>query len=129
MKRTYRTKPFILQSECDGVSFFLDRSEHDSYEEAVEAAGVRFDNGDAGDFRIFEIATDTKTVLRGYTFLKVNCPRCQKEVRSRDTILTRDCHGIPYRSVCPRCFDEIMDENGYDGEPYTEADENIYWDY
>lgn len=129
MQEACYSKPFVLQSEGEWINVFLDRSEHDSYEEAEEAACIRFDNGDEGDFRIFEVATGRKTRLRGHTFYKVGCPRCWKEVRSRDLVLTRDCHGIPYRSVCPRCFDEIMDDKGYDGEPYTEADENIYGDY
>ena len=41
---------------------------------------------------------------------------------------TYDCHGIPFRYVCPDCYDKAM-EKGYDGEYYTEADECIDYDY
>ena len=37
-----------------------------------------------------------------------------------------DCHGIPYRLLCCDCYDKVMDDPGYDGEYYTELDENIY---
>ncbi|MFR1310814.1 MAG: hypothetical protein ACLSCO_19310 [Gallintestinimicrobium sp.] len=41
---------------------------------------------------------------------------------------TKDCHGIPFRLVCDRCYQRIMSK-GYDGEYYTEADEQIEDDY
>lgn len=41
---------------------------------------------------------------------------------------TSDCHGIPYRLVCFNCYDKCM-EKGYDGEYYTELDEQIEPDY
>lgn len=37
-------------------------------------------------------------------------------------------HGIPFRLVCDRCYQRIMSK-GYDGEYYTEADEQIEDDY
>lgn len=42
---------------------------------------------------------------------------------------THDCHGIPFRLVCCECYEKIMEENGYDGEYYTEVDECIDEDY
>ena len=51
------------------------------------------------------------------------CPICGKEVERNDMQYTRDCHGITYRLVCIDCYDEIMDEKGYDGEYYSEFDE------
>lgn len=42
---------------------------------------------------------------------------------------THDCHGIPFRLVCCECYEKVMEENGYDGEYYTEADECIDEDY
>ena len=42
---------------------------------------------------------------------------------------THDCHGIPFRLVCGGCYAKIMEEKGYDGEYYTEADECIDEDY
>lgn len=56
------------------------------------------------------------------------CPVCGKTV-ARDTMLyTRDCHGITYRLVCNPCYTKLM-ANGYDGAYYTEADENLDYDY
>lgn len=42
---------------------------------------------------------------------------------------THDRHGIPFRLVCIACFDTITEDKGYDGEYYTEADENIEEDW
>lgn len=44
-------------------------------------------------------------------------------------LFTHDCHGIPFRLVCWDCYEKVMEEKGYDGEYYTEADECIDWDY
>ncbi len=55
------------------------------------------------------------------------CPVCGHSVDRRDMEFTYDCHGIPFRLVCWRCYEKLM-EKGYDGEYYTELDENI-WDY
>ena len=70
------------------------------------------------------------------------CPICGKEVeydeRVRDVYYcdddcvaarTYDCHGIPFRVVCIDCYEKIMDEKGFDGEVYTEFDEQIEPDY
>lgn len=57
------------------------------------------------------------------------CAICGKEVDRMDMCFTYDCHGIPFRLVCFDCYDKVMDEKGYDGEYYTEADENLDWDY
>ena len=53
------------------------------------------------------------------------CPVCQKDVKREDMSFTKDCHGIPYRLVCFDCYGKLM-EKGYDGQYYTELDENIY---
>ena len=53
------------------------------------------------------------------------CPVCNCDVNRLDMGFTYDCHGIPFRLVCHDCYDRIMEEKGYDGEYYTEADENI----
>lgn len=52
------------------------------------------------------------------------CPVCGKEVERHDMHFTRDCQGIEFRLVCWDCYNEIM-SHGYDGEYYTELDENI----
>lgn len=50
------------------------------------------------------------------------CPSCNKEYSREDMEFTRDCHGIPFRLLCFKCYDKAM-EKGYDGQYYTEADE------
>lgn len=56
------------------------------------------------------------------------CAICGKETERERMCFTHDCHGIPFRLVCFDCYDKVM-EKGYDGEYYTEADENLDWDY
>lgn len=57
------------------------------------------------------------------------CPICKKSVARDAMLFTHDCHGIPFRLVCYPCYESIMDDKGYDGEYYTELDENIWGDY
>lgn len=122
-------KQFALQSEGEWYGQFETRSEHDSYDEAVEAAGKLFDAGDEGDFRIVENATGQKWRLHGYTFAKEPCPVCGVEARVHDMERTHDCHGIPFRRVCADCYDSIMSSRGFDGEEYGGADECLDYDY
>ena len=56
------------------------------------------------------------------------CPICDSKVERDDMCYTKDCNGILYRLVCFRCRERIMSK-GYDGEYYTEADEQIEVDY
>lgn len=56
------------------------------------------------------------------------CPVCEHEVDREEMHFTKDCHGIPFRLVCDRCYQRIMSK-GYDGEYFTEADEQIEDDY
>lgn len=120
---------FILMSEGSYYDEFVERSRHDSYEEAEEAAGVLFDNGDEGDFRIVEEGEEQGWRLRGYTFMKMICPECGALVRSRHAMMSYDCHGIQFRKLCPDCYNRIMNGKGYDGEHYTEEDECLDEDY
>ena len=57
------------------------------------------------------------------------CPVCKREHVREDMLFTHDCHGIPFRLVCYDCYEKIMDSKGYDGEYYTELDEDIWGDY
>ena len=50
------------------------------------------------------------------------------EVDREDMYFTKDCHGITFRLVCDSCYQRIMSK-GYDGEYYTEEDEQIEDDY
>lgn len=57
------------------------------------------------------------------------CPVCGQEYEREYMTFTYDCHGIPFRLVCYDCYERIMEDKGYDGEYYTEADECIDYDY
>lgn len=56
------------------------------------------------------------------------CENCEREVKREDMLYTRDCHGITFRLVCCDCYSKLM-AKGYDGEYYTENDENFDYDY
>ena len=56
------------------------------------------------------------------------CRNCVKEKKREEMTFTTDCHGIPFRFVCYECYDKLM-EKGYDGQYYTELDEQIEPDY
>lgn len=34
-----------------------------------------------------------------------NCPVCTNEVARDNMVLVKDCHGIPYKFVCPDCVE------------------------
>lgn len=57
------------------------------------------------------------------------CPICKNWYKREEMFFSRDCHGIPYRLVCDDCLTKIEMTLGFDGEYYTEADENIEEDY
>lgn len=59
----------------------------------------------------------------------VICDECGCESPREDCAWTHDCHGIPFRLLCLKCYEKIMSENGYDGEYYTEADECLDYDF
>lgn len=56
------------------------------------------------------------------------CQKCGKEFKRVDMLWSVDCHGIPFRLLCDKCYRKAM-MKGYDGEYYTEADECIDNDY
>lgn len=56
------------------------------------------------------------------------CPICGGLFPRQEMTFTHDCHGIPFRLACYDCYNEVMGERGYDGEYYTELDENIWGD-
>lgn len=56
------------------------------------------------------------------------CAICEKLFPREEMNFTRDCHGITFRLTCFDCYTKAM-EKGYDGEYYTEADEQIEEDY
>lgn len=60
---------------------------------------------------------------------QIQCPICGKWFDRQDMDFSRDCHGITFRLLCYDCLEEIYSSKGYDGEYYTEADENIWEDY
>ena len=54
------------------------------------------------------------------------CPVCGEEFDKNEMIQTYDCYGIPYRLVCDKCYGIVMCGRDFDGELYTELDENIW---
>ncbi len=56
------------------------------------------------------------------------CTTCDMEVPRKEMLFTRDCHGITFRLVCPKCYVKLM-AKGYDGVYYSEADECLDADY
>ena len=56
------------------------------------------------------------------------CPTCNRTVKRGEMDFTTDCHGIPFRLVCNKCYEKLM-AHGYDGQYYTEADECIDYRY
>ena len=46
------------------------------------------------------------------------CPNCGKMTTVSKTEFTYDIMGIPYRRVCNDCYEEIMNNRGYDGRDY-----------
>ena len=52
------------------------------------------------------------------------CSKCGRITPAEEQRLTFDCHGIPFRYVCPECW-ESVEKKGYDGERYSCFDENI----
>lgn len=54
-----------------------------------------------------------------------HCPECGGVFYRHEMSFSIDCHGIPFRFLCKDCIEKIEKEKGYDGEYYTEADENI----
>ena len=121
-------KEFELLVETHFDNFDV-ASEHDSYEESLEAAGILFDKGETGDFLIANTVTKEVWRIRNSQMFLTQCPVCGKPTRKIDMVKTHDCYGIPYRDVCVRCEEKIMEETGYDGEYYDETDENVYNDY
>lgn len=56
------------------------------------------------------------------------CSNCNKEFERNEMTYTKDCHGIPFRFVCWDCYNIRM-EKGYDGQYYSELDENLEEDW
>ena len=57
------------------------------------------------------------------------CPLCKQGFFREYMKFSYDCHGIPFRLICEDCYEEVMNTKGYDGEYYTELDENIEPDW
>lgn len=108
-------------------------SEHRNFDDALKAAGELFDRGMEEDFCIDDNprpgAKWPGTLIPSYKMVKEKCPECGDETRAFDMIRTTDYHGIPYRRVCMKCYERIMETKGYDGEKYDERDENLDYDY
>ena len=126
---------YKLQFSKDAFSWHNADGEFEYIESCYDQAGKMFDEDEDLDFKILEFDSEFPSKILcsmkiyGYKFHKEKCPVCGGSVRHIDLVQTRDCRGIPYRYVCPNCYDNIMEEQGYDGEYYSEFDECIDYDY
>lgn len=57
-----------------------------------------------------------------------SCAVCKNEFDKDEVLWTKDCHGIPFRQVCFKCYEKVM-SRGFDGEYYTAADECLDDDF
>lgn len=89
-----------------------------------------YDDGTEAQFYDYEWSEIEKHHLNGGEFgIEAGvCAECGKKVAKTDMTFTKDCHGISFRHVCHDCYMKLM-AKGYDGEYYTEADEQIEDDY
>lgn len=67
--------------------------------------------------------------MKIYSDGRIECPICGGTFERGEMRWTHDCHGITFRLVCDECWYKVMEEKGFDGEYYTEADECIDYDY
>ena len=104
-------------------------SRHESEWDAIEAMYKAFDSGEPKDFKIKEDGSKNGVIYPAHRLLMTDCPRCGRKVRTREMLQTYDCHGIPFRLVCEECYCQVMEDPGYDGEYYTEEDEQIEPDW
>ena len=118
---------YALEYEDSNGRHHRTEGDHEYIDGCYDQAGELFDKGVEEDFRIVELEDGVPCgVIRlpAHKLVKQPCPICGKDVRSHEMMQTSDCHGIPYRYVCPKCYEKKMYGNpGYDGEYYTEADE------
>lgn len=110
----------------DGYGEFDKIGEYPNMIAAEKAMHQSYDSGKCEDHRI-----EWQGMMFHYPSYKLclsPCPRCGEDARVHEMQLTHDCHGIPFRSVCPKCYDAVQ-RIGYDGVKYTELDENLHYDY
>ena len=124
-----KKKSFVAQKEMY-LGVYRDLAGFDTLDEAYMYICEDFDASSGyDDYRIQETDSGCTWPLPGYKLWIEECPVCGGQVRRIDLLRTYDCHGIPYRHVCQKCYDKIMEEKGYDGELYDETDENLDYDY
>lgn len=118
---------YVLEYEDAYGKYHRAEGDHEYIDECYDQAGELFDKGIEGDFRIVDLEDGVpwgSLRLPAHRLVKQPCPICRKEVRNHEMMRTYDCRGIPYRYVCPKCYEKVMyGDPGYDGEYYTETDE------
>lgn len=93
---------------------------------AEEKMLIQFDGGMEEDFLIKDSGMEFH--YPSYKLVKETCHRCGEEERVFRMFQTRDCHGIPFRRVCSKCYNKVL-ARGYDGEKYGPEDECLDYDY
>ena len=105
---------------------FRKLDDFESLEAAEKEMLARFEGGMEENFLIKDSGMPHR--YPAYKLSKEPCPRCGKDARPFQMFRTFDCHGIPFRRVCGKCYAEVLDI-GYDGVRYTLEDECIDFDY
>ena len=110
----------------DGYGEFYEIGQYPDMIAAEKAMHQSYDGGRREDHQIEW--NGVKYHYPSYKLCLAPCRRCGEEARVHEMQLTHDCHGIPYRSVCPKCYDAVR-RIGYDGVKYGIGDENLDYDY
>lgn len=96
---------------------------------AIAEMLARYDAGlDDGDYIIKENGQFPARYPE-HKLCKENCPRCGREKRVYEMLMTCDYHGIPFRRVCHKCWMDIQIDPGYDGVKYGADTECLDFDY
>lgn len=117
-------KQYIEAELGDTIGSMTFREIADTIQEAFE-----LDDRQIADILTCDMALDFEDDITYTQAMDMReCGCCGKQTLRSDMRFTKDCHGIPFRLACMACYLKAMDE-GFDGEYYTEADEQIDDDY
>lgn len=98
-------------SYCEEFIGYTDDLEHKSTSELKVILSDAFDEMEPEELEEFF----EKFKLQ---FRKCEC--CGEDFMRVDLNFTKDCHGVPMRLCCPKCYQKAM-EKGYDGVYYEEG--------
>lgn len=91
---------------------FLKIEDFESIAGAEKEMLSRYDGGMKVDFLIKD--SGMEYYYPSYKLFPEPCPRCGEEARPFQMYRTWDCYGIPFRRVCRKCYEKVL-EIGFDG--------------